>query len=117
MEQNSAPENTQKHNSTKETFNQQKKTEIQKRKKFPGKDASKINTSQLSKVQNARLLRITGRMKTTPIQAMEKHTSLGPLADRCKEKVYIHKLQVQFWGSHHDLEKTVGFVMATRLQI
>lgn len=62
--------------------------------------ASKTNTSRLNKVQNAGLRLITGGMKTTPIQAMEKLTSLQSLEDRREEKVFIHSEKLMRMPTH-----------------
>ena len=48
--------------------------------------AAKTNTNKLNKVQNASLRIITGAMKTTPINEMEKTAKLQSLEDRRKEK-------------------------------
>nr|KAG5697608.1 hypothetical protein BaRGS_001033 [Batillaria attramentaria] len=67
--------------------------------------ASKTNTSRLSKVQNAGLRLITGGMKTTPVQAMEKHTGLQSLDDRREEKVYVHSEKLLRMPNHPMHEK------------
>ena len=62
--------------------------------------ASKSNSSRLSKVQNTGMRLITGGLKTTPIQAMEKHTGLHSLDDRREEKVYIHSEKILRMPNH-----------------
>ena len=46
-------------------------------------------------------------MKTTPIQAMERHTDLQPLEDRREEKVFIHSEKILRLQDHplHDVIK------------
>ena len=62
--------------------------------------ASKTSTSRLNKVQNAGLRLITGGMKTTPTQAMEKHISLHPLEERREEKVFTHSQKLMRMPTH-----------------
>lgn len=62
--------------------------------------AAKTQTSRLRKVQNTGLRLITGGLKTTPIQEMEKHTGLHPLEDRREEKIFTHSEKLLRLPSH-----------------
>ena len=62
--------------------------------------AAKSNTSYLAKVQNSSLRIITGGMKTTPIQKMEKCTNIHDLDNRREEKVLTHSEKLHRMPSH-----------------
>ena len=62
--------------------------------------AAKTNINKLNKVQNASLRIITGAMKTTPINEMEKTSKLSSLDDRRKEKSLIQGEKMKRLPSH-----------------
>ena len=62
--------------------------------------AAKTNTKKLDQVQNTGLRIITGAMKTTPINEMEKITGLHSLTERKEEKVLIHSEKLKRLQSH-----------------
>ena len=67
--------------------------------------ASKTSTNRLVKVQNAGLRLITGGMKTTPIQQMEKHTGIHTLGERREQKVLTHSEKLRRMPTHPMQEK------------
>lgn len=60
-----------------------------------------VTHSHLNTAQNALLWLITGVMKTTPIQAIEKNTSLHPLEYKREEKVYNHIEKLRRIPTYH----------------
>ena len=62
--------------------------------------ASKTNLQSLDRVQNQALRLITGSMRSTPIQAMEKVAVIQPLAQRRDEKILVQAEKFRCLAQH-----------------
>lgn len=77
--------------------------------------AAKSNMTRLNKVQNAGLRLITGALKTTPIEEMERYSNIRPLENRRQEKVLAHSEKLRRLQSHH-MSKKLQQPTSTRLK-
>ena len=69
---------------------------------------AKSNLQTMDKVQNQALRLITGAMRSTPIQAMEKTTGIQPLQDRRKAKIAIQSERFKCQEKHPMKSKLEG---------
>ena len=77
--------------------------------------AAKTNTGKLDKVQNAGLRLITGGIKTTPVNAMEKEAQLHSLEERRQEKILRQGEKMKRLPSH-PLSRKLGELTKNRLK-
>ena len=69
---------------------------------------AKTNLQTMDKVQNQALRLITGALRSSPIQAMEKATGIQPLQDRLKAKTAIQAERYKCHESHPMKSKLEG---------
>ncbi|BFY98463.1 hypothetical protein BsWGS_01503 [Bradybaena similaris] len=62
--------------------------------------AAKTNTAHLRKVQNTGLRLITGGMKSTPIQELERTTKIQPLEERRAERILMQSQKIIRLNTH-----------------
>ena len=70
--------------------------------------SAKTNQQALDRVQNQALRLITGAMKTTPIQAMEKVTGIQPLQERRDTKILLQAEKFRCQNKHPMNQKVEG---------
>nr|KAG5706601.1 hypothetical protein BaRGS_005671 [Batillaria attramentaria] len=69
---------------------------------------AKTNQQALDRVQNQALRLITGAMRTTPIQAMERTTGIQPLDERRKTKILLQAEKFRCQDKHPMKQRVEG---------
>ena len=77
--------------------------------------SAKTHVDKLNKIQNQATRIMTGGMKSTPIQALEKTTCLQPLDDRINTKVLIQASKFKRLSSH-PMKRRMDVPSKSRLQ-